>query len=185
MLVRIFTLKFHTATEHFDDKELQDFIKDKDVLSVREYFFIKHETPYLVVVLTYLPGTSECAPSRKKKEAWRELLSDDQLPLFNTLRDWRAERAKQDGVPPYVICTNQQFADMVVARPDSLASLLKIHGFGKAKSEKYGKEILAVLSTTQESEQAPDQGGQDQQQAMFEDKPDQVKLRKGTGEDEE
>ena len=44
MLVQIFTLKFHATTEQFDDRELQEFIKDKEVLSVREHFFIKHET---------------------------------------------------------------------------------------------------------------------------------------------
>ena len=51
MLVQIFTLKFHATTEQFDDRELQEFIKDKEVLSVREHFFIKHETPYLAVLL--------------------------------------------------------------------------------------------------------------------------------------
>ena len=56
MRIRIFTLKFHPGTEQFDDDELQEFIKDKEVLSAREHFFLKHETPYLVVFITYLPG---------------------------------------------------------------------------------------------------------------------------------
>ena len=106
MLIRIFTLKFHAATEHFDDEDVQEFIKDKEVLSIREHFFIKHETPYLVLVLTYLPGSdmpSGASGKNRKKERWRELISNEQLPLFNALRDWRAERAKQDGVPPYLI----------------------------------------------------------------------------------
>jgi ATP-dependent DNA helicase RecQ len=185
MLVRIFTLKFHAATERFDDQELQDFIKDKDVLSVREHFFMKHETPYLVLIVTYLPGSLEGTAYRKKKEDWRELLSNAQLPLFNALRDWRTERAKQDGVPPYVICTNRHFVEMVTSHPDSLAGLSKIYGFGKAKAEKYGKEILAVLATKQEapqdSEQTPEQGEQDQQQAMFQDKPGQAKVTQQKG----
>ncbi len=97
MRIRIFTVKFHVATECFDDEEVQEFIKDKEVLSVREHFFVKHETPYLALVITYLPGTSEPAPSKKKKEAWREFLSNEQMPLFEALRSWRTERAKQDG----------------------------------------------------------------------------------------
>ncbi len=181
MLVRIFTLKFHTATERFDDEELQKFIKDKDVLSVREHFFLKHNTPYLILVVTYLPGTGDIVSAGKKKETWRESLSNEQLPLFDALREWRTERAKQDGVPPYVICTNQQLADMVAARPDSLAGLSKIHGFGKGKSEKYGKVILTMLSTKQEDEQ----GSQDQQQVMFNDKPDQTEPTKGKDGNEE
>lgn len=141
------TLKFNPVTEQFDEEDLHAFIKDKEVLSAREHFFIKQETPYLVVFLTYLPGTGDQpkAPGGAKAESWRELLTDAQLPLFNTLREWRSERAKQEGVPPYIICTNQQLAQMVAARPESLAGLGNIQGFGKAKSEKYGKELLALL----------------------------------------
>ena len=184
MLVHIFTLKFHAATERFDDREFQEFIKDKDVLSVREHFFLNQTVPYLVLIVTYLPGTDKL-PSQKKKEKWRESLTNEQIPIFDALRKWRAERAKQDGVPPYVICTNQEFADMVVGCPDSVAGLAKIHGFGKARIEKYGKELLAVLATKQEapqeSEQTPEQGEQDQQQAMFQDKPGQAKVTQQKG----
>jgi ATP-dependent DNA helicase RecQ len=146
MLIRIFTLKFHAAMERFDDEAVQAFIKDKELLSVRDHFFIKQDTPYLVLVLTYLPGGDTVKHSgRKKRDAWRDLLADEQMPLFDTLREWRAERAEQDGVPLYIICTNQQLAQMVATRPDTLAGLGKIHGFGMAKAEKYGKAILALL----------------------------------------
>ena len=69
MRVRIFTLKFQTATEQFDDEELQDFMKDKELLSIREHFFLKHETPYLVVIVTYLLGTPTSARVKKKAGA--------------------------------------------------------------------------------------------------------------------
>ena len=130
MLVRVFTLKFQTATENFDDEDVQEFIKDKEVLSIREHFFIRHATPYLTLVVAYLPGTPESAPSKKPKDAWRDLLSNEQMPLFEALRGWRTERAKQDGVPPYIICTNEELAQMVAQRPNALAGLTKIHGFG-------------------------------------------------------
>ena len=66
--------------------------------------------------------------------------------LFNTIREWRTERAKQDGIPPYVICTNIEIAHMVKNRPRSLNKLIEIEGFGKAKIEKYGQELLNLLS---------------------------------------
>ena len=126
MLVRVFTLKFQAAAESFDDEEVQEFIKDKEVLSIREHFFMRHATPYLVLVVAYLPGAPESAPSKKPKDAWRELLSNEQMPLFEALRAWRTERAKQEGVPPYIICTNEELAQMVAQRPNALAGLIKI-----------------------------------------------------------
>jgi len=117
MFMRTMTLKFNPVTEQFDEDDLQAFVKDKEVVAAREHFFIKQETPYLVVFLTYLPGTRELSqPTRDAKaDTWRELLTESQLPLFNTLRNWRTERAKAEGVPPYIICTNHQLAQIVAA----------------------------------------------------------------------
>ncbi len=149
--------------EQFDDEVLQEFIKDKEVLSAREHFFVKHETPYLAVFLTYLPGERDIASAKKQKESWKELISDDQLPLFNTLRDWRAERAKQDGVSVYIICNNRQLAEIVVNHPTSLSGFANIHGFGKAKTEKYGKEILTILQSKEERQKEE----QNKQEILF------------------
>jgi hypothetical protein len=110
MLVRVFTLQFNTLLAGFDDGPLRDFIKDKEVLSIRDHFFIKNDIAYLALIVTYLPTRAEAAThvadsDGRKKESWRELVKPEDIPLFNTLRDWRAERCKKDGLPPYVICT--------------------------------------------------------------------------------
>ena len=146
MHIHIFTLKFDSVFEAFDDSNMQDFLKDKELLSARAHFFVKHETPYLLVFLTYLPGSKTFdTAGKKQRDAWREILSEDDLPLFNTLRDWRAERAKAEGIPPYIICTNLQLAQIVSHHPASLSALGTIEGIGKAKLEKYGKELLSLL----------------------------------------
>jgi len=138
MLARVITLRFNPVAGGFDDMPLRDFLKDKEVFTIREHFFVVHDVPYLVVLVTYaLPALATPAapdPGTQQREAsWRALVGEADLPLFNTLRDWRLERSKQEGVPPYVICTNRQLAAMVQARPQSLASLSSIAGFGKAK----------------------------------------------------
>ena len=153
MLARVITLRFDAVTGSFDDRPLRDFLKDKEVLSIRDHFFIKNDAPYLTMLVTYYPTRSEAttpAPTSRHQQdtSWRALLTDKDLPLFNTLRDWRAERSKREGVPPYVICTNRQLAAMVQARPQSLHALGEVDGFGKVKLEKYGPDILALLSHT-------------------------------------
>ncbi len=104
MFVRIFTVKFHVATECFDDQEVQEFIKDKEVLSIREHFFVKHETPYLVLIVTYLPGASPPSrPRRNTKAAWRESISNEQLlhlfinssPLCENMRLGKRSRHRE------------------------------------------------------------------------------------------
>ncbi|MGE3538494.1 MAG: HRDC domain-containing protein [Candidatus Tectimicrobiota bacterium] len=161
MLARVITLRFDPALGSFDDSPLRDFLKEKEVLSLREYFFVKHDIPYMAVLVTYdLPPAAPApqvvtAPRNKADTSWQKWVADADLPLFNTLRDWRAERSKRDGVPPYVICTNRQFAAMVQTRPQSLTALAEIEGFGRAKLEKYGQDLVAMLQHTTSTEPPP------------------------------
>ena len=46
----------------------------------------------------------------KKDDTYKKLLSENDWPLYNRLREWRAERSKEAGVPPYIIFTNIQLA---------------------------------------------------------------------------
>jgi len=153
MLIHIITLRFSTALDRFDDSSVQTFIRDKAVLSLREHFFVRNETPYLAIVVIYEPllepssEQRENGKRRQRDESWRELLSDDDMPLFDSLRSWRAERCKQDGIPPYVILNNKELAKIVASRPQTLAGLLQVEGFGKAKAEKYGEDVLALLKS--------------------------------------
>jgi superfamily II DNA helicase RecQ len=148
MLIRIMTLKFNPLLEQFDDAALQDYLKDKEVLSVKDHFFIKNDSPYVTFIIqcheTPDDASAQSKPG-KSDESWKEIINPHELPLFNTLRSWRAERAKRDGIPPYIVCTNRQLAEMVSRRPQSLSGLGDIKGFGKAKIEAYGKAILSLL----------------------------------------
>ena len=159
--MRVVTLRFDPVIGSFDDTPLRDFLKDKEVLALRDHFFIKNEVPYLVVLVTYAAQQPEApprgaAPGQSQKEDWRALVKAEELPFFNTLRDWRAERSKREGVPPYVICTNRQLAAMVQARPQSLTRLADIQGFGKAKLAKYGRDILEILALPSTNHQPPE-----------------------------
>jgi hypothetical protein len=51
--LKIFTFQFSEAANGFDDKPLQDFITDKEVIEFSEYFFVHENTPYLTVLISY------------------------------------------------------------------------------------------------------------------------------------
>jgi ATP-dependent DNA helicase RecQ len=157
MLTRVITLRFNSLMDGFDDAPLRDFIKDKEVISARDHFFVRNDQPYLAVVVNYTlkPTVTEAAAAKpgqelkRRDETWREEVAEADWPLFNTLRDWRSARSKRDGVPPYVICTNKQLAALIVARPQTPGQLGDVEGFGKAKLERYGADLLAVFGRAQ------------------------------------
>lgn len=159
MMTKVLTLRFNPLAGAFDDQPLVDFTRDKNLIAVENHFFIHDGLPFLVMVIDYRPGEllelEERRDSRRQREDhWRETLSDQALPLFNTLRQWRSARSKADGLPPYLIATNRQLAEIATARPQSITALEKIEGLGPARSAKYGPDILELVST--ETEITPD-----------------------------
>jgi DNA helicase II / ATP-dependent DNA helicase PcrA len=70
----------------------------------------------------------------------------DWTPAGERLRAWRLERAREDGVPPYVVFHDTVLHAIADARPTSLGELSQIAGVGPAKLERYGSEVLALLA---------------------------------------
>lgn len=166
MLARVITLRFDTALGGFDDEPLRDFLKDKQVSSIREHFFIADDTPYLAVMVTYYlppPLSPAVSTSGRKQENgdWRDWVPEADRPLFDALRDWRSKRCQQLGIPPYVVATNRQLAMMVQMRPQSLAQLGTIERFGKSRVAKYGHDILAILAKAPLSEATDQEKAED------------------------
>lgn len=155
MNVKIITIRFDQSLQEFNDMSVQDFINSKYILSVREYFFMFENIPFIVFVICYdetydYSSALQLKKTRYRDEYWKNILAESDLPLFNALREWRNTRSKKEGVPPYIICTNKQLAAIVKSNAQTLNALMNIDGFGKAKAEKYGNEILSIISAAAE-----------------------------------
>jgi DNA helicase-2/ATP-dependent DNA helicase PcrA len=67
-------------------------------------------------------------------------------PLYAALREWRTIRAREDGVPAYVVFHDQTLAEIAEMKPPSAAALRRVKGVGPAKIDAYGDEVLALVS---------------------------------------
>ena len=67
--------------------------------------------------------------------------------LYEALRRWRRERASRDGVPAYVVFHDATLVEIADRSPRTSAALLAVPGVGPAKLERYGPEVLALLSS--------------------------------------
>jgi DNA helicase-2/ATP-dependent DNA helicase PcrA len=71
----------------------------------------------------------------------------DWTPVGEKLRAWRRERAREDGVPPYVVFHDSVLHQIADARPSSIGELSQIPGVGPAKLERYGEAVLALVES--------------------------------------
>jgi len=67
------------------------------------------------------------------------------LPRFEALRAWRAETARVQNVPAYVIFHDRTLREIALRQPASLAELATVPGVGAAKLERYGEQLLGML----------------------------------------
>lgn len=69
--------------------------------------------------------------------------------VFFALKEWRLEESRQLGQPAYMVFTDATLMSLAEAMPTSHAELLGISGVGPAKAEKFGENVLEVLSRFQ------------------------------------
>ncbi|MBN8229702.1 DNA topoisomerase 3 [Corallococcus macrosporus] len=66
--------------------------------------------------------------------------------LVESLKAWRLTEARKRKVPAFRILTDRVLDAIASARPSSGAELMSIHGVGPALTERYGPQILSLVS---------------------------------------
>ena len=72
-------------------------------------------------------------------------LGPSEARLFEALRAVRAELARRDAVPAYVVFPDRTLMEIAARRPGSPAALAMVRGVGPVKLERYGERFLAVV----------------------------------------
>ena len=123
-------------------KEVSEFI---EFLISEELIAVEHGTyPTLKVTAKgkeVLLGNETVL--RKERVETRRIVQDH--PLFEVLREVRKEIAQGEGVPPFVIFSDQTLKDMCAKMPQSDADLLQVKGIGEHKLAKYGSHFLQAV----------------------------------------
>lgn len=85
----------------------------------------------------------------KKKKTYladREFTAREE-ELFEKLRSLRAEIAREEKVPPYIVFSDKTLVHMCVRCPASESELLEVSGVGEYKVEKYGERFLEAIQS--------------------------------------
>ncbi|HVX68830.1 MAG TPA: ATP-dependent DNA helicase UvrD2 [Mycobacteriales bacterium] len=86
---------------------------------------------------------SEPAVRPKPAKPAKPELPDD--PLFTRLREWRLQRAQDDGVAAFMVFDNKTLVAIADRAPDDRAGLAAVPGVGPKKLEQYAEEVLSII----------------------------------------
>lgn len=85
----------------------------------------------------------QAVPTRTSKGSKSNLVGDQ--VLVQQLKAERKQLSDAGAVPPYAIFADRSLNEMAHYFPQSEHSMLKIHGVGQAKFDKYGERFLAII----------------------------------------
>ncbi|MFN9877743.1 MAG: HRDC domain-containing protein, partial [Planctomycetota bacterium] len=73
-------------------------------------------------------------------------LSEPTRSLFEALRRWRAVKARKLGFPRFLITQNKTLIELAEHRPRTLEELNSLEGIRMRFSERYGEEIVQLIT---------------------------------------
>ena len=85
---------------------------------------------------------------RETKQRGERELNTDHLTLHTALRQWRAAKAREEGVAPYVVLQQKALQSIATNAPRTPAELKRQLGVGPKTLEKYGNELLELILQT-------------------------------------
>lgn len=99
---------------------------------------------YLRQKLRYaVPRVSVSSYGSKRKEKLSDIPNQE---LFEELKEWRNKICEETDLPIYMVANQKTLTEIATYLPLTQKDLMKISGFGKAKTENYGNEITEMVN---------------------------------------
>ena len=92
------------------------------------------------------PRDAPRASSRAQSLPIDEATEPEAAAAFQSLRQWRLDRSKADGVPAFVVFSDATLRELARRRPATDEALLAVPGIGPAKLAAYGEALKALMA---------------------------------------
>ncbi|MGC4130334.1 MAG: HRDC domain-containing protein [Bergeyella sp.] len=148
MKTKIFKIRISEDYLHSDQKRLDEFLSAHTILKF-ESAFVQEKENFWSVILYYESQESSSRVREVKSGKYSVEnggdLNSDEIKILDSLKLWRAEKAKEQNLPSYFIATNNELMSVAKFKPVKKEELQEIKGFGKHKIENYGEEIIEIV----------------------------------------
>ena len=114
--------------------------------------FLRREAPwdgpFMLKVAKGKPRPERAPAAPKKAHAVTDVSELDAAgqELYGRLAALRANLAREQNVPAYIVFSNAALVDMCAKRPDSIEEFLGVSGVGAKKAERYGAAFLSEIN---------------------------------------
>ena len=135
--------------------ELNNFCSSHRIASVEKHFIEKGDKSCWALCISFLEPTGTKLSDKKSNIDYRDVLNEKDFTVFARLRELRKRLAEEEGLPAYALFTNEQLAQIVQNKINTLSGLKTIKGIGNARIEKYGAQFLSTLQNNAQNNEKP------------------------------
>lgn len=96
-----------------------------------------------------VPAPSPAQLRKARAQSFEEESDAATLALFSALKQWRKEVATSASLPAYTVFPDVTLREIALTRPASRQELAQVKGVGGVKLERYGQEVLEIVSSQQ------------------------------------
>ncbi|MCD7784678.1 MAG: DNA helicase RecQ [Oscillospiraceae bacterium] len=131
-------------------KEILDYLMRTGYLKTGDYYTIRlteksHDILSETVKLKVTKESEKRTKTRERAKKASKTVSSENRDLFELLRQKRAELAKAEKMPPYIIFSDKTLHEMASEMPLTEKDFLNLSGVGAHKCEKYSGEFIPVI----------------------------------------
>jgi len=144
MNIKVFNIRLSKSFCQEDQARMNGFLDSVEVKLTSTNFVTTGSTDYWSVVVFFAPKVIR--KGKQEIQIEEEEFSDQESKIFNALRVWRNDLAQKLDWSSFRICHNSHLVGLARSKPETLDELAKVSGFGKARTAKYGEDILAILN---------------------------------------
>lgn len=111
---------------------------DKDYTAKYEQYKINNSKPEIEV--------EKRTDKEEQNTATNIAIPVEESDIFAELKAYRLTKSREEKIKPYFIYNDNQLKELISKMPKSIEDLMLVNGFGPAKANKYGEEILKIVN---------------------------------------
>jgi superfamily II DNA helicase RecQ len=148
MQLKVFNIRL--TKEHLisDQEAINSFLERVSVQKTCEEL-ISGPPNYWSVLVFYEPEQHKEGRSSMMSETEIKNLTPEEQKMYESLKQWRRQKAEIMRLPSFVVCHNFELLMLVKAKPHTIEELAKIRGFGTQKVKLYGEELLMIMHSNE------------------------------------
>ena len=143
MKIKVLKIRIDDRFQITDEAIVNDYLSRFEIVNMNAKLVADEITYWSVLI--YYNDKKNIANSSKTTVTSESELSEEEKIIYNKLKDWRADKAREAQLPAFIIFHNTHLMSIARHKPCTLDDLENVNGIGKRKVEKFGIEIIEVL----------------------------------------